>query len=84
MGSLGRSDDERFKAGWPCAGKGRSQGLPHRPCHPRHHGRDFGRDFGRALDAHQQGLTRRIMPLDELFADTDLGDVGSGAAPEEF
>jgi hypothetical protein len=24
------------------------------------------------------------MPLDELFADTDLGDVGSGAAPEEF
>ena len=27
---------------------------------------------------HQQGMIRRIMPLDELFADTDLGDVGSG------
>jgi hypothetical protein len=33
-------------------------------------------------DAHQQGMIRRIMPLDELFADTDLGDAGSGAAPE--
>jgi hypothetical protein len=34
--------------------------------------------------AHQQGMIRRITPLDELFADTDLGDVGSGASPEEF
>ena len=33
---------------------------------------------------HQQGMIRRIMPLEELFADTDLGDVGSAAAPEEF
>ncbi len=33
---------------------------------------------------HQQGMIRQIRPLDELFADTDLGDVGSGAAPEEF
>ena len=33
---------------------------------------------------HQQGMIKRIAPLDELFADTDLGDVGSGAAPEEF
>ena len=29
-------------------------------------------------------MIRRIMPLEELFADTDLGDVGSAAAPEEF
>ncbi len=34
--------------------------------------------------AHQQGMIRRMMPLDRLFADTDLGDVGSAAAPEEF
>jgi len=33
---------------------------------------------------HQQGMIRRIMPLEELFADTDLGDVGSAAVPEEF
>ena len=33
---------------------------------------------------HQQGLIRRTMPLDRLFADTDLGDVGFGAPPEEF
>ncbi len=33
---------------------------------------------------HQQGMIQRIAPLDELFADTDLGDVGSAAAPEEF
>jgi 4,5-dihydroxyphthalate decarboxylase len=33
---------------------------------------------------HQQGMVRSIIPLDELFADTDLGDVGSMAAPEEF
>jgi 4,5-dihydroxyphthalate decarboxylase len=26
---------------------------------------------------HQQGLLSRIMKLDELFADTDLGDAGS-------
>jgi 4,5-dihydroxyphthalate decarboxylase len=32
---------------------------------------------------HQQGLTKKIMPLDQLFADTDLGDaVGSGS--DEF
>jgi 4,5-dihydroxyphthalate decarboxylase len=34
--------------------------------------------------SHQQGMIKRIAPLDELFADTDLGEVGSGAAPEEF
>jgi hypothetical protein len=34
--------------------------------------------------SHQQGLVRKIVPLDELFADTDLGDVGSAAIPEEF
>jgi len=28
---------------------------------------------------HQQGLIRRMMKLDELFADTDLGDAGGGA-----
>jgi 4,5-dihydroxyphthalate decarboxylase len=28
---------------------------------------------------HQQGLISRIIPLDELFADTDLGDAGGGA-----
>jgi 4,5-dihydroxyphthalate decarboxylase len=28
---------------------------------------------------HQQGLISRIMPLDELFADTDLGDAAGGA-----
>ena len=33
---------------------------------------------------HQQGLIARMPALDELFADTDLGDVGSGATPEEF
>jgi 4,5-dihydroxyphthalate decarboxylase len=30
---------------------------------------------------HQQGLVRRVRPLDELFADTDLGDAGG---PENF
>jgi 4,5-dihydroxyphthalate decarboxylase len=34
--------------------------------------------------AQQQGLTKKITPLDELFADTDLGDIGMGATPEEF
>jgi 4,5-dihydroxyphthalate decarboxylase len=34
--------------------------------------------------AYQQGMIRKLMPLDGLFADTDLGDVGSSAAPEEF
>jgi len=34
--------------------------------------------------ANQQGLTGRIAPPDELFADTDLGDVGSAVTPEEF
>jgi 4,5-dihydroxyphthalate decarboxylase len=28
---------------------------------------------------HQQGLIGRMMPLGELFADTDLGDAGGGA-----
>jgi 4,5-dihydroxyphthalate decarboxylase len=28
---------------------------------------------------HQQGLIGRILPLEELFADTDLGDAGGGA-----
>jgi 4,5-dihydroxyphthalate decarboxylase len=28
---------------------------------------------------HQQGLISRVMPLDELFADTDLGDAGGGS-----
>jgi len=28
---------------------------------------------------HQQGLISRMMPLDDLFADTDLGDAGGGA-----
>jgi 4,5-dihydroxyphthalate decarboxylase len=28
---------------------------------------------------HQQGLIGRVEPLDELFADTDLGDAGGGA-----
>jgi 4,5-dihydroxyphthalate decarboxylase len=28
---------------------------------------------------HQQGLIGRMLPLDELFADTDLGDAGGGA-----
>lgn len=28
---------------------------------------------------HQQGLIGRMMKLDELFADTDLGDAGGGA-----
>ena len=32
----------------------------------------------------QQGMIRTIAPLDELFADTDLGDVGGSAPPEEF
>ena len=32
---------------------------------------------------HQQGMIRKLMPLDELFADTDLGDAVS-AVPEEF
>ena len=32
---------------------------------------------------HQQGMTRKLMPLDELFADTDLGDA-VGSVPEEF
>ena len=32
---------------------------------------------------HQQGMIRKVMPLDELFADTDLGDAVS-AVPEEF
>ena len=27
----------------------------------------------------QQGLIGRMLPLEELFADTDLGDAGSGA-----
>jgi 4,5-dihydroxyphthalate decarboxylase len=31
--------------------------------------------------AHQQGLIKNIVPLDELFADTDLGDA---AGHEEF
>jgi 4,5-dihydroxyphthalate decarboxylase len=31
--------------------------------------------------AHQQGMIKRIAPLDELFPDTDLGDAGG---PEEF
>ena len=32
---------------------------------------------------HQQGLIKKIAPLDQLFADTDLGDaVGSGS--DEF
>ncbi|MDB5602572.1 MAG: 4,5-dihydroxyphthalate decarboxylase [Xanthobacteraceae bacterium] len=31
--------------------------------------------------AHQQGLIKKIVPLDELFADTDLGDA---AGHEEF
>lgn len=30
---------------------------------------------------HQQGLIRAVAPLDDLFADTDLGDAGG---PEEF
>jgi 4,5-dihydroxyphthalate decarboxylase len=30
---------------------------------------------------HQQGLIRKTLPLDELFADTDLGDAGGS---EEF
>jgi len=29
-------------------------------------------------------MIKKIVPLDELFADTDLGDVGFGATPEEF
>ena len=29
--------------------------------------------------ASSAGLDRRIMPLDELFADTDLGDAAGGA-----
>ncbi len=28
---------------------------------------------------HQQGLISRAVPLDQLFADTDLGDAGGGA-----
>jgi len=28
---------------------------------------------------HQQGLIGRMIPLDQLFADTDLGDAGGGA-----
>ncbi len=28
---------------------------------------------------HQQGLISRMSKLDELFADTDLGDAGGGA-----
>jgi 4,5-dihydroxyphthalate decarboxylase len=28
---------------------------------------------------HQQGLISRMMPIEELFADTDLGDAGGGA-----
>ena len=28
---------------------------------------------------HQQGLIKTMLPLDELFADTDLGDAGGGA-----
>ena len=30
---------------------------------------------------HQQGLINRMTPIDELFADTDLGDAGG---PESF
>ena len=26
--------------------------------------------------AHQQGMIKKMLPLDELFADTDLGDAG--------
>ena len=29
-------------------------------------------------------MIKNITPLDALFADTDLGDVGGGSAPEEF
>ena len=32
---------------------------------------------------HQQGMIRKMMPLDQLFSDTDLGDAVS-AVPEEF
>jgi 4,5-dihydroxyphthalate decarboxylase len=32
---------------------------------------------------HQQGMTRKLAPLDELFADTDLGDLAAAGA-EEF
>jgi 4,5-dihydroxyphthalate decarboxylase len=30
---------------------------------------------------HEQGLIRKALPLDQLFADTDLGDAGGS---EEF
>jgi len=33
--------------------------------------------------AHQQGLIKKIVPLDALFADTDLGDA-AGSGSEEF
>jgi 4,5-dihydroxyphthalate decarboxylase len=33
--------------------------------------------------AHQQGMIKKVRPLDELFADTDLGDIG-GMGAEEF
>ena len=34
---------------------------------------------------HQQGMIRKMMPLEAIFADTDLGDVAlSAAGPEEF
>ena len=34
---------------------------------------------------HQQGMIRNMLSLDEIFADTDLGDVSlSAAGPEEF
>ena len=33
--------------------------------------------------AHQQGLIKTIVPLDALFADTDLGDA-AGSGSEEF
>jgi 4,5-dihydroxyphthalate decarboxylase len=32
---------------------------------------------------HQQGLIKSIMPLDELFMDTDLGDA-AGSGSDEF
>jgi 4,5-dihydroxyphthalate decarboxylase len=33
---------------------------------------------------HQQGMIRRIMPLEEIFADTDLGDIVGAGASQEF
>ena len=32
---------------------------------------------------HQQGMIRKVAPLEELFADTDLGDLAAAGA-EEF